>query len=908
MNLFRSRKFTALSLLAGSTVGLIPVSGLAQTTEKKDEEVKMEKFVVTGSLIPFAADAPAIPITTVDVKDIERSGSTSSVLEVLRKSVPQFTGNGNIGSTNANIASGSTNGGSQLSLYNAQTLVLINGRRAAYAPVGASGGFVFVDVNLIPVSAIEKIDVLTDGASAIYGSDAVSGVVNIILKTDYEGAEVGGRYGVSDNKGNWEERQAHVVVGAVSGKTSITASAEWYKSDPLFQYERPFSAVAYGTATFAGSVNVGSSYYYLKPGTNAPSGALSLTPTEAVAAGIYTGPNSLNTQITYFNLANYVTLLQSNQRQSATVAFNHKVNENLTFFGDMLYANTKTQSQLNAQPFAASITAADANSPFSSTVTVRNRFTDYPRIYKNDTTSIRGVAGVKGSFGDGWYYETAANQNIVKQDYENNNLIDTAARIAAVANGTINIFARTQAAGAIQASGMLGTALATFESKLTSYDAKIGGKVFELPAGTVQIAIGAEHRIESFDADADRNSQTDTFGWDSGTTVDPFFSRRDIDSIYGEVKLPLLAKVPGAHLLELSVAGRVEKYSDTDDPTVPKYTVRWQPFNDEFALRGTYGESFGAPTLFQLFGPGGVGFTSSLNLSRYGGGDPIQGQANSRSGANPSLLPSESRNFTVGAVYSPKAVRGLELSVDYFNIDQRDLISTIGSETILQSVELLGADSPYAKYVKIGSFTGTSITTRGQIGNAAIDNVYVSDQLTNIAGQELSGYNLRIKYTKTFDTVGRFDFLTNALIWEKYEVQTLPTVEAFDTIGYASNTNGTVPEYEFYSGVDWSRGNWGASIGLRYWPKVEDLNAYAEDGWTEDERSVEKTSQIDVSASYVFGSKFAYVSGLKLRVGVNNVFNELPPLSPATFTESNADIATYNPIGRLFFVEAGLKF
>ncbi|HET7535804.1 MAG TPA: TonB-dependent receptor plug domain-containing protein, partial [Candidatus Didemnitutus sp.] len=314
----------------------------ADTAAPTDDKVlKLEKFEVTGSYLPPAANSVAIPVISVDSKAIENSGNNTDLLEILRKTTPQFNGNGNLGAGNANIGNGSTNGGSQLALRNTATLVLINGRRVAYAPVGASGGFQFVDVNMIPVAAVERIEVLADGASAIYGSDAVAGVVNVILKTDYQGFEVGGRYGWSTNTGNYAERSAYVVGGTGTDKTSITLAAEWLKTDPIFAYERPYSAVTYGTPTFPGSVNIGSNYYYLDPSkghpTVVPGGQ---APADLVSNGTYSGPRSAGAQFELFNLSQYVTQKIANERQSLTLAFDHQVNDSLKFFGDFLYANT----------------------------------------------------------------------------------------------------------------------------------------------------------------------------------------------------------------------------------------------------------------------------------------------------------------------------------------------------------------------------------------------------------------------------------------------------------------------------------------------------------------------------------------------------------------------------------------
>jgi iron complex outermembrane receptor protein len=161
----------ARGLFAVAVLALAPAFAFAQAAASpaasEDANVtKLEKFVVTGSYIPYAADAPATPITTITAPDIAKTGVGGDLLEVIRKTIPQFTGSGNLGSSNGDIGSGSTGGGSAIALRNTNTLVLINGRRAAFNPIVAAAGFQFVDVNSIPVSAVERIEVLTDGATA----------------------------------------------------------------------------------------------------------------------------------------------------------------------------------------------------------------------------------------------------------------------------------------------------------------------------------------------------------------------------------------------------------------------------------------------------------------------------------------------------------------------------------------------------------------------------------------------------------------------------------------------------------------------------------------------------------------------------------------------------------------------
>lgn len=909
----------ALALFMGSVS--LATQALAQTaaaSEAPTEEkvLKLDKFEVTGSYIPFAGTQTALPVTTLDTKAIEATGVTTNVLEVLRKAAPQFSGNANLGNSNANISSGSTGGGSQVAFRNTQTLVLVNGRRMSYAPILASGGYQYVDVNLIPIAAIQRIDILQDGASATYGTDAVAGVVNIILKSDYKGMEISSRYGVSSNTGHYEQRSFSVVGGGGSDKTNVTFSAEYSQSDPLFQKDRDFSNPSYGTASFAGVINTRTNpaqYYVLKPGLNAPPAGHTDLAT-LVAQGIYipVDSNNLilglgNEQQYAFNLSNYVTLLVQNKRASATMNFDHKASENVTVFGDMIYTQTNTYSQLNAQPISAVLSASNPSNPTNQTMQVRNRFLEHPRQYFYDTTSIRGILGAKGTIGDKFNWEMAANKNIVDQNYTNEGVVNAVNRADAVANGLINLAAREQAAGAVDNAGIFGTALGKATSTLTTYDGRVSGELMELPAGPVGFAVGAEYRVETLKQTADVYSQTATFGWESATTLDPFNSSRTVSSLFAEARVPLISakqNIGFAHSLDLSGAVRYEKYSDTDDPTVPKVSLSWRPMNEELLIRATYSKSFSAPTLFNLFGPGGVGFTSALSLDKLGGG-VISGQANARSGSNPNLMPSRSKNYTFGFVWSPKAVKGFSLTVDYFNIKQVDLISTIGSKTILQDVELLGAASPYADFVKIGSFNGTAISAPGQIGTNPIDNIYVTDTLVNIANQKLKGVDFKLDYSYQHDTWGRFDTQVSVGYYSSYSVQALPTADPFETVGLASNTNGTIPRWQSYTSIGWSRGKWRANLGWQHIPGVFDVNG---DGGETTPYDIKSYDSFDLSGAYTFGSDWKWLNGLTIRAGVNNVFNKMPPFGGGTFSEANADTATYNPVGRLMFVEAKYSF
>lgn len=931
MNYSPRKSLAALALVSGMAFA-IATTGFAQAKSADaatDEKVTtLERFEVTGSYIPFAGTVTAIPVTILDSKAIEATGITTNVLEVLRKAAPQFSGSGNLGNSNANVSSGSTGGGSQLAFRNTQTLVLLNGRRAAYSAILSSGGSQFVDVNLIPISAIERIEILQDGASAIYGTDAVAGVVNIIMKTDYKGFELNAHYGFATEKGHYEQRKVSLVGGASTEKTSITISAEWTKSDPMYQFEREVSSPSFGTATFAGIINIGSSFFVLNPTLNAPpAGHQPIA--DLVAQGVYIPLASSSNLINgvgaegqfAFDLSKFPTLLVANERSSATINFDHKFTDNIRAFGDFLFTQTNTQSQLNAQPTSFSVVATNPTNPTNVTVTARNRFLDHPRIYNYDTNTVRGVFGLRGDFGDGFRWEAAANKNIINQNYSNPGVIDSAGRAAAITSGAVNYFARVNAPGVVDAAGFFGTALGKADSTLTTYDARVTGKVMDLPGGELGFAVGTEYRVETLKQTADRSSQSATFAWDSATTLDPFDSFRTVKSVFADVRVPIFGgdNAPqGLHLLEAEVAVRHEIYSDTTDPTVPKYSIRWLPVDEQLAFRATYSKSFSAPTLFNLFGPGGIGFTGSLSLARFGGGPNITGQANASSGANPNLLPSNSKNYTAGVVWSPKAVKGFSVTLDYFNIKQTDLVSTIGSATILQDVELNGAASPFASFVHIsapnaglaGFNSGTTITTTGQIGRApSIDSVYVRDTLVNIAQQHLSGFDAKVDYTWNSDTLGRFNFGLAGAYYIYYRGQTLPGTPEFETKGLVTGFNGTLPEWQTYTSVNWSRGQWGANLGWQYMPSVRDED-FGDPTSTNPgaDVHVEAYSVWDISANYTFGSEWKMLNGLTVRLGANNIFNETPPRDLGSFGGVNADVATYSPIGRFLFVDVKYKF
>ena len=330
MNDLRLRKLSAV-LCAFTALGIMTSTGKAQTANTapstttttttastvaanpEQQPVVLEKYVVTGSNIPQAADALAIPVAVVDNQVIQDSGVFSDTLDILRKVAPNISG---IGQENAQIDTASNFGGAQVSLKGLPTLVLVDGRRVANDPAEATGGAQFVDLNLIPPAAIERVEVLQDGASAIYGSDAIGGVINIILKKDYNGWETGAHYGLSTAAGHYEERSGYLVGGVSNDKTSITVSFDYAQHDQLFLADRPYTNPIYGTYTppEVGAIEVydntsgSDNFYQLVSGVAAPPGGAQYTLQQLITMGIYK-PVTTTQEFQTFNLADGETLI-----------------------------------------------------------------------------------------------------------------------------------------------------------------------------------------------------------------------------------------------------------------------------------------------------------------------------------------------------------------------------------------------------------------------------------------------------------------------------------------------------------------------------------------------------------------------------------------------------------------------
>ena len=935
MNARSARNLLAiLALTASAGIAPLAVAQTAAAPEKKDDTVNLDKIVVTGSFIPATLDEQkAMPIQIIDSAAIEISGVNTNVLDVLRKTVPQIQGGNNIGVENANISGGSNGGASNVALRNVDTLVLFNGKRMAANPGAAGGGVTGVDLNLIPLSAVDQIQVLTDGASAIYGSDAVSGVVNIILKKDYRGAEFTSHYSTAkkDNGGQWNQKSVGMIVGTGTDKTNVMFTAEWSKSDPLWARDMTYSNNPINTASLPGIVGpfdidgtggaTASGYYQLATNLNTiPDANKGQTLAQLVAAGVYVpvaGP---------YKQADRSTILSAVDKRIASMSANHAVTDNITFTTDFIYAQTETQYQLNPQPVTvtgatllakgvttinpASYDSTGVAGPKSSAVTFRNRYIGGSnRIYDNSNDSYRFTAGFEGKVNEYFNWNVYANYALAKQTAIGYNQVLDSALQTAIANGNFDIFAYKQDPAKVAKAGIFGNSIAQYKSGFYSYDAVANGKIFDLPAGAIQYAAGVEFRKETLFATADLNSLippgATTSLWNSGTSLAPFDGSRSAKSEFAEIKIPVVKDIPGLHLVSVDAAVRHEAYSDGNKVTVPKFSLAWLPFDDQLKIRAGYGKSFSEPSLYQLFGPTSTGFTSDLSSVRAydssgnatGGFIGLQGHQSG--GSNSQLTPSHAKSYTAGFVYSPKWAKGLDITVDYYKIEQTDLVGSLASGlTIISDVERLGAASQYAQFVALNAFPGqagaVAITAPGQL-HPNPDAIYVLTGLGNISSQTQHGFDVNISYELPWKQYGRFHFSSN---WEILQSFNLDGTE------YAGNDlYGTLPKFRAYTTLDWTYKGYGATLGYTRINAIDaDPPAFGGSGL-----DVGPYNTFDIQFRYDLGNASPMLKGVNFDIGCNNFTNRTPPQSP-NYSSPPFDDSAFSYFGRTFYADLKIKF
>lgn len=737
-------------------LSLLVVCATAVRAADTNEVKKLKPTIVTGSNIPTLDEVPIAPVSKIDREDIERSGA-GTITEVLRR-IPQSNSNGSFQETQS---SSFTPGSAAIALRGLgaeRTLILLNGRRITPYPFAQNFDGLqasFVDVNGIPIAAIDHIEILQDSGSAIYGSDAIAGVVNIILKRDYNGAEITSEFGDTTHKDLFT--QSHSLLGGItSGKMSMMLAIDYYERNSQFLRDRPVSKYGfYSSASPLGTVfdpdPLSPDYgvpFYIPPTSDG-----TLTPGDL-------SPSPFNES--YFNTNPNIVDWPEVTRYGAYVTFNYDITEKVRFFVDGWYRNNKTHLEVNPTPIFGDLDgfSIGPDNPYNPYPGFATPFRWRPlqagrRINDIETDFVRLLPGVDIKINDDWNLQSAFLYNPVKTLDIGYNRLNAAAFQAALND--------TNPATALNPTGGLGyqNNQATIDAmkvrtfrKATydfwSYDIKVDGKLFDLPGGPVGIAFGGETRDEKMTDVPDSFSEAGLIVSEGGN--DTSKGDRDSDALYAEVTIPFFSKenaLPGLRSLQVQAAGRFEYYSDFGTTEKPKVGLKWQPV-DSVALRGSYSEGFRAPTLPELFTAQSVGFADNLVDTARCAVDPSLPdctaglvQYKTIQGGNPNLDPENSESWFVGGSFQPPFIKGLTLNADYSHIDVTDVIANQSAQYIINNP---------------GQFPGAVIRGVPQFPGDPGPIISIDQIPYNINKQTVDSVDMGINYLLDTDGAGLFEF------------------------------------------------------------------------------------------------------------------------------------------------------
>lgn len=809
-------------------------------------------IVVTGSHIRGADLETEHPLVVLKRGDLLRTG-LSGVADVVQSLI---IANGQ--TLNRNINNGG-NGELRVNLRSLganRTLVLVNGQRFVSAVDGA------VDLSAIPLSLVERIEVLKDGASAIYGSDAIGGVINIITRRDFHGTEVGLYAGETDH-GDGFSRHADFSFGRSGNNWNASFGLEYGKDDPVMADTREISSVPAPGLPY-GVIGTSASQYgvfYVPDGGR----RFVLIPGRPGTSPGDFRPYSPRTDNNYtFIPYNYLQTPQ--ERKAGFGQFRREVSPTLAFSADVLFNQRRSAQQLappvvtfDSSPFGGGFDVSPGNvyNPFGVPVSVFTRWPDdMPRRFVQtvDTTRFHlGLDGVFNAFARDWNWGVDATRVLARQIESGSPYADNAKLAPAVgpsffdADGVarcgtpsdviegcvpVDLFTGP---GRLTRAMIDGVTVGVTNRKRGRSDAlgfHVTGTLTDLPAGPLGFAAGLERRLERGNEEPDPLVASNRANG-TGMTFGPTEGAYAVDEAYAEFDIPLIAQKPFARELDVNIATRWSDYSQYGSTENSRVGLRWKPA-DDLLFRSTWAQGFRAPSIFEAFGgavysPGGAmddcaidlesGYVPSSAVAAHCLADGVpadvqpNGNPSTTTGSNPNLKPETSRSLTAGFVYSPRWFQGLDVSVDWYRIEIRNAIGNLGDQGVIDACYIAG-DPVECSHI-----------TRNPDGTLA----HVDAITRNLPGGiETEGVDFGLSWKRN-TRVGNF-----SLVWQSAYVSywgeigkpargsALPdgSLARGNVVGKNDDLYGVVWRVRSVATLAWQRGAWGASITGRYFSPV----------------------------------------------------------------------------------------
>jgi Outer membrane cobalamin receptor protein len=964
----RLRDAITFALAAGTTALLGTGAAAAQDSTSSDPSKTLDTIQVTGSRVARVETETASPVVVIDRAAIEQTGKLT--LGDLVQELPAMSG----APTNPAVNNGGGDGKSSVDLRglgDERTLLLVNGRR-----------IVNNDVNSIPATAVERIEVLTSGASAVYGSDAVAGVVNFILRKDFEGLAVSVDYGQATHLSDGARSGGSLTFGQVGDRGNLMVGLNYNKFDGISSADRKYSKDA--TYLYSGGVSVGGSSrtpggrIYLPPGLQGQyggCGSVTLTPGASGASQAdyrcYSGArDSYNYQST--NL-----IMTPQERTNAFFLANYQITDSINAFAQVYHNKTSSNFAIAPLPFDARsdkvvVSADNYYNPFGVDFGADNSGNSYNQLVSRftslgqrrsyySTITDQVVVGLEGFVGDTtWKWDVAMNYGHYKRDntsygyvfynglrdalgpsFQDTDGVVKCGSPGAVISGCVplNIFN-------INDPQTIST-LTDYESRPSfsttrqsrSFEANASGELFTLPAGGVQLAVGAAWREESQKSSVDYIALANQYGncfISQEACSSPLGGKYNVSEVYGELYVPLLSEVPFAHLLAVTLGSRYSDYNTFGDSTNSKIQLEWRPI-ENLLLRGTVAEVFRVPTIDDLYaGPAGDAPTFRDPCLGYGaagvprnhesacgagsGATAIPGDTGITSTGNSQttgvwsggvaggfeLKPEKGKSFDWGVVYDPEWLPGFSASLDYWRLYLNDTIARADAQ-IVSDVCYSDNSSPFCPLIH-------------RFPDGQVD--YIQEPIVNLGRLDAKGWDLALRYRLQDTNYGSFVFGLDGTYIARYDNNTNPG----DPNNVVTHIAGTYNKsYGLYSRVrgrlfvNWQKGDFGASWRIRYVGPFQigndDLRqrVSADGACNPSDSELQKYCYEKGYSAYVMHSVSVNYAlpwfNSKVEVGLDNVFDKQPPMMyQNNVLNANTDVNSFDTVGRYLWARYSMNF
>ena len=817
--------------------------------EPATAEQGIEEVVVTGSRIKRAVDDEATPITVIDSSDLQVSGY-NSVADVLRNTTYNSFGSfrERSGSSFGQIALVDLRG-----LGPGRSAVLVNGRRVPGNPFTGTSS---VDLNSIPLTAVDRIEILTDSASAVYGADAIGGVINFIMRDDYNGAEIQVGMTRPDAKGA-DEEQLKSLFGASSDRGKVIASFEFYERSAIFDGDRDYSSVQVNGTSFGDTVGIsvgGNTGFPFNFSTAYPIGDCD----PSIYAGTFTTPFGIPGEGCGFGYADISAQTGAVERYSTFVDASYQLTPDVNVYAENRYSRINSFGRYAPAVGFFSVNepariengltpVAGANgAPFFAF----HRFVAHgPRDDNTTRDEFDMVVGMEGELDDGrvtfdafarqYYYSAAEEGNT----YVLQNILEDLA-----GTGAYDVLNPLSAANADAVLASSATLTRDLDTKFNHAGVSFSGFAFNLPAGPVGWALGGEWAQEDYNDNYDKQREAGNVIGSAGNSAAGDRARK---AAYSELLVPVVDGV------EVGAALRWDDYSDFGAAVTPSVSVRFNPpAADWVVLRASYNEGFKAPDLTNLYSKLAQSFNDVTDFPQcesqgVAAVDCPTFQVENFTGGNPDLQAEKSEAFNIGAVVSPPFADGLSISADYFEVDTSDRATQLRlSQLVRFAAE---GNLPPGTEVQRGA-----PGPEGGLGRL----VSITNVITNAAQLDISGVDVRAQFNRDFGfgTVhGRaewshflkydlqnsadedvIDFITEAGYPENRANGLLRLTRDAFTVNYAMNYigehgDGELADYESYMTHDVtfeyrSQWNWDVTVGVQNFtdekPVIDGIGGY----------------------------------------------------------------------------------